>query len=155
MHSDVYNFILEDLLDHERTAARDFRLVCENLPRLVEPLLESSAVAVQLTKKLKELRDAQAKFLEELSSIENASQLAQRLLCVTHNVLPIYTSLLEQYPIYIAALDQLSKNNLEFRSAISKLEESGQCYIAFNWILLKILHRLIAWRPVRQILWVP
>ncbi|EYC00500.1 hypothetical protein Y032_0115g505 [Ancylostoma ceylanicum] len=155
MQGDMYNQILEDLLDHERSAARDFRIVCENLPRLIEPFLESSGVVVQLSKKLKDLKDTQATFLEELSCIENASQLAQRVLCMTHNVLPIYTSLLEQYPIYIAALDQLSKSNQEFRAAISKLEESNLCYIPLNWILLKILHRIIAWRPIltRMVEW--
>ncbi|RCN38220.1 hypothetical protein ANCCAN_15886 [Ancylostoma caninum] len=29
MQGDMYNQILEDLLDHERSAARDFRIVCE------------------------------------------------------------------------------------------------------------------------------
>ncbi|KAE9413002.1 hypothetical protein Angca_009419, partial [Angiostrongylus cantonensis] len=76
------------------------------------------------------------------------SQLAQRVLCTTHNVIPAYASLLEQYPIYIAALDQLAKSNAEFQSQLRKFEASNQCYIPLNWILLKILHRVVAWRPI-------
>ncbi|XGW32551.1 hypothetical protein V3C99_017253 [Haemonchus contortus] len=146
--SDMCYQIREDLLDHERSAARDFRLVCENLPRLIEPFLESSGVVMELSKKLKDLKESQASFLEEISSAENISQLAQRVLCMTHNVLPAYTTLLEQYPIYIAALDQLTKTNAEFRTEIRNFEESSQCYIPLNWILLKILHRIVAWRPI-------
>ncbi|VDO21497.1 unnamed protein product [Haemonchus placei] len=82
------------------------------------------------------------------TTFRNISQLAQRVLCMTHNVLPAYTTLLEQYPIYIAALDQLTKSNAEFRTEIRNFEESSQCYIPLNWILLKILHRIVAWRPV-------
>ncbi|KAK6766781.1 hypothetical protein RB195_026201 [Necator americanus] len=155
VQADMYTNIFEDLLDHERSAARDFRLVCECLPRLIAPFLESSGVVVQLSKKLKDLKDAQSTFLEDISSMENPSQLAQRVLCMTHNILPILTSLLEQYPIYIAALDQLAKSNQEFRAAMTNLEESSQCYIPLNWILLKILHRIIAWRPIltRMVEW--
>ncbi|VDM62305.1 unnamed protein product [Angiostrongylus costaricensis] len=79
----------------------------------------------------------------------NISQLAHRVLCTTHNVIPAYASLLEHYPIYIAALDQLAKSNAEFRSQIRYADRpSNQCYIPLNWILLKILHRVIAWRPI-------
>ncbi|KAK5983274.1 FERM domain-containing protein [Trichostrongylus colubriformis] len=146
--SDMCYQIREDLLDHERSAARDFRLVCENLPRLIEPFLESSGVVMELSRKLRELKESQASFLEQISSAENISQLSQRVLCMTHNVLPVYTTLLEQYPIYIAALDQLTKSNTEFRTEIRNFEEASECYIPLNWILLKILHRIVAWRPI-------
>ncbi|WKY16179.1 hypothetical protein Q1695_001118 [Nippostrongylus brasiliensis] len=146
--SDMCYQVREDLLDHERSAARDLRLVCENLPRFLEMVLESSCVLMEMSKKLMDLKESQTAFLEEISSAESMVQLAQRVLCMTHNVLPAYTTLLEQYPIYIAALDQLTKNNSEFRTQIRNFEESSQCYMPLNWVLLKILNRIVAWRPI-------
>ncbi|VDL70469.1 unnamed protein product [Nippostrongylus brasiliensis] len=91
--------VREDLLDHERSAARDLRLVCENLPRFLEMVLESSCVLMEMSKKLMDLKESQTAFLEEISSAEN-------------------------------------------------FEESSQCYMPLNWVLLKILNRIVAWRPI-------
>lgn len=83
---------------------------------LALPLVYPTFVNKKLSRSQGDMRDVK-RMTNELYS-RNASQLAQRVLCMTHNVLPIYTALLEQYPIYIAALDQLSKSNQEFRTAI-------------------------------------
>lgn len=53
--------------------------------------------------------------------IEDASDIPELILCTAHNTIPPYKQLIEHFPIYIAALDELEKSKESFREEVRLL----------------------------------
>uniref|UniRef100_A0A1I7XGM4 DH domain-containing protein n=1 Tax=Heterorhabditis bacteriophora TaxID=37862 RepID=A0A1I7XGM4_HETBA len=150
----VMAHIVNDLLAHEQSSSRDLNLLSRKLFTRLQSTIENCRVVNELFRILSDLEESQKKFLLHLNQTVKSKdekaleEVPSQMLCAAHNLIPIYSNLIQQYPIYISALDELAKSKPQFRNEFLKFESSDECYLPINWILLKLPHRILGWQPV-------
>ncbi|EGT29970.1 hypothetical protein CAEBREN_13907 [Caenorhabditis brenneri] len=146
--------VLKEFYWKEVVYAKDMKLMNESFFNRVKDHVVDCRFLKELFGSLKELPPIHQPFLDALKDSmhepddSKAALVAPVLLATVHNLTPLYQSLVQNFPIYISALDQLYRSKLTFRTIMSKFESSKECYTQVNWLLLKILNRLINWQPV-------
>ncbi|CAD6187522.1 unnamed protein product [Caenorhabditis auriculariae] len=147
----TFNSIVRELYWKETTFARDLLLISKGLYERLEDHFKSCKLLQEFFKTLNEVEITHAPLLEVLKKTSEETSwgtVTSAILCAVHNLIPLYQSLSQQYPIYISAIDQLSRSKATFRVELQKFENSDECYIPVNWLLLKIINRLMNWQPV-------
>ncbi|CAB3410326.1 unnamed protein product [Caenorhabditis bovis] len=146
--------IVKEFYWKELVFTRDLLLITETFFEKIKNHIINCRIPKEMFGSLRELvrphqdlMDALTKAVSEKEEVM-ASTVASVLLCAVHNLIPMYHSLIQQYPMYIAALDQLGRSKVSFRTEVSMFEQSKECYIPINWILVKILSRMVNWQPV-------
>uniref|UniRef100_A0A914ZCP5 DH domain-containing protein n=1 Tax=Parascaris univalens TaxID=6257 RepID=A0A914ZCP5_PARUN len=157
--------ILKELLMTERTTLFDLKLLVQDFYRLFpQHVLTSGRALSELFNALKPLYDFHRSLLNDLdtkltnweSSMGNCKgntnsdqlRVGDLLLCAVHNALHQYRSFVQQMPIFLAAIDELSRTNQAFANALRSMEEEPFCYLAINHLMLKVANRMVAWQNI-------
>ncbi|CAI5455504.1 unnamed protein product [Caenorhabditis angaria] len=146
--------VIKEFYWKEVVFTKDLNLIMETFFETIKENVLQCLYLKEMFGSLNELRPIQKSFMETLKETMNgkeelmSSTFSPVLLATVHNLIPIYNSLVLNYPFYVSALDQLIISKPEFRAIITKFEASKQCYIPINWLLIKILSRIINWQPV-------
>ncbi|VBB32538.1 unnamed protein product, partial [Acanthocheilonema viteae] len=153
--------VLKDILMLERTAVFDLKILTEDFYQLIpEKALSCGRALMDLFVNLKSLQRFHDDHLNTLEIIaknwadclRNANAERPRvgdiLLCSVHNALQYYREFVQNSPIYLAAIDELTRVNSAFANSLIKLQMRNSYSCSINFLMLKVIHRMIVWQTL-------
>uniref|UniRef100_A0A0R3RUU3 PH domain-containing protein n=1 Tax=Elaeophora elaphi TaxID=1147741 RepID=A0A0R3RUU3_9BILA len=153
--------VLKDIVMLERTAVFDLKILTEDFYRLIpEKALSCGRALADLFADLNSLLRFHDDHLNTLEIIVKnwadclRSANAERprvgdfLLCSVHNALQYYRKFVQNSPIYLAAIDELTRINSAFADALIKLQMRNSYSCSINFLMLKVIHRMVVWQSL-------
>ncbi|EJW88670.1 hypothetical protein WUBG_00421 [Wuchereria bancrofti] len=151
--------ILKDIVMQERTAVFDLKILTEDFYEILpERALSSGRALVDLFLDLNSLQRFHNDHLDTLEVIiknwaeclRNANPerplVGDLLLCSVHNALQHYRKFVQSSPIYLAAIDELTRINSTFADSLIKLQMRNFYSCSVNFLMLKVVHRMVVWQ---------
>ncbi|EJD74252.1 hypothetical protein LOAG_18408 [Loa loa] len=151
--------VLKDIVMLERTAVFDLKILTEDFYQILpESALSCGRALVDLFLDLKSLQrfhDDHLSMLEIIvknwaECLKNGSaerpRVGDLLLCSVHNALQYYRKFVQNSPIYLAAIDELTRVNSTFANSLIKLQIRNSYSCSINFLMLKVVHRMVVWQ---------
>ncbi|OZC09355.1 hypothetical protein X798_03697, partial [Onchocerca flexuosa] len=153
--------VLKDIVMQERTAIFDLKILTEDFYQIIpEKALSCGRALVDLFHDLKCLQQFHDDYLSTLEIIVNNWEKCLRnanserprvgdlLLCSVHNALQYYRKFIQNSPIYLAAIDELTRVNSTFADSLRKLQMRNSYSCSINFLMLKVIHRMVVWQSL-------
>ncbi|KAM3727749.1 FERM, ARHGEF and pleckstrin domain-containing protein [Dirofilaria immitis] len=153
--------VLKDIVMLERTAVSDLKILTEDFYQILpEEALSCGKALVDLFYDLKYLQRFHNDHLSILETIvknwENClkndnserPRIGDLLLCSVHNALQYYRKFIQNSPIYLAAIDELTRINRIFADSLIRLQMRISCSCSINFLILKVIHRMVVWQSL-------
>ncbi|VDK73089.1 unnamed protein product [Litomosoides sigmodontis] len=153
--------VLKDIVMLERTAVFDLKILAEDLYELIpKAALSCGRALIDLFVNLKSLQQFHDHHLSTLELIvENWSECLRRasterprvgdlLLWSAHSALQYYRKFVQNSPIYLAAIDELTRVDSTFANSLMKLQMRNSYSCSINFLMLKVVHRMVVWQSL-------
>ncbi|VIO89469.1 Uncharacterized protein BM_BM4260 [Brugia malayi] len=151
--------VLKDIVMLERTTVFDLKILTEDFYEILpERALSCGRALVDLFLDLNSLQRFHNDHLDTLEVViknwadclRNANPerplVGDLLLCSVHNALQYYRKFVQSSPIYLAAIDELTRINSTFADSLIKLQMRNSYSCSINFLMLKVVHRMVVWQ---------
>ncbi|VDN56812.1 unnamed protein product [Dracunculus medinensis] len=162
-------YIFKEFMMTERTAVFDLKILAQNFQRLfLKHTLMSTRTFSELFSTIQPLyvfhRDLLNDLEIKMKNWENSQIIAngcfgsdhfrtgELFLCSVHNALHYHRDLIQQAPIFLAAIDELNRTNKSFCNSYRSMQDEDYCYLPINCLFLKAVFRMILGRIVAAFL---
>ncbi|CAG9537809.1 unnamed protein product [Cercopithifilaria johnstoni] len=153
--------VLKDIVMLERTALFDLKILTEDFYQIIpEKALSCGRALIDLFVNLKSLQRFHDDHLSTLEIIVKnwadglRSVSAERprvgdlLLYSVRNALQYYRKFVQNSPIYLAAIDELTRVNSTFANSLIELQMRNFYSCNINFLMLKVIHRMVVWQSL-------
>ncbi|TKR81158.1 hypothetical protein L596_015082 [Steinernema carpocapsae] len=152
--SDEEYLIMKEMLCGEWTTRNDLKLINEHyFGELKRNASEKCHVVDDFVAKLANIEETNAEHIIELEqSIKNwkdaSVTIGNTILCIVHNAIPQFRSLITQMPVFVAAMHQLTTMHGQLAEGIRTLNDEGLFFVDILWMLVRLAHKTLVWQNI-------